>query len=182
MPLRCQRPSRWGRTATAAYVERPVSATIVQKIARRLTPGARLGTDALLYGRTHGRVEMVRASPPADRLRESEADCLVAIQIVHHSATARHGDAGQVACTVALTLAPVAMDIDVQRLQLGDVILMDLPDEGANIEAKVVRNPDVDREIERSDSAVRVTLRVSGRDDLVMEWPLDPQATLVRGP
>jgi len=73
------------------------------------------------------------------------------------------------------------MDIDVQRLQLGDVILMDLPDEGANIEAKVVRNPDVDREIERSDSTVRVTLRVSGRDDFVMQWPLDHQVTLVRG-
>jgi hypothetical protein len=74
------------------------------------------------------------------------------------------------------------MDIDVQRLQLGDVILMDLPGEGANIEAEVVSNPDVDREIERSDSTVLVTLRVSGRDDFVMEWPLDHQVTLVRGP
>jgi len=76
----------------------------------------------------------------------------------------------------------VAIDIDVQRLQLGDVILMDLADQGTKIEAKVVRNPDVDREIERSEGTVRVTLRVPGRDDFVMEWPLDHQVTLVRGP
>jgi hypothetical protein len=76
----------------------------------------------------------------------------------------------------------VAIDVDVQRLQLGDVILIDLPDQGTNIEAKVVRVPEVIREIERSKSTVRATLRVSGRDDFVMEWPLDTDVTLIRGP
>lgn len=75
------------------------------------------------------------------------------------------------------------MEVDVQRLQLGDVILIDLPDLGANVEATVAgHNPDITRKIERSDSTVRATLRVSGRDDFVMEWPLDTRVTLVRGP
>jgi hypothetical protein len=75
------------------------------------------------------------------------------------------------------------MEVDVQRLQLGDVILIDLPDLGPNVEATVVgHNPEVIRKIERSDSTVRVTLRASGRDDFVMEWPLDTHVTLVRGP
>lgn len=76
----------------------------------------------------------------------------------------------------------MAIDIDVQRLQLGDVILIDLPDQDTNIEAKVVRNPEVVRKIERSEGTVRATLRVSGRDDFVMEWPWDHQVTLIRGP
>jgi hypothetical protein len=78
---------------------------------------------------------------------------------------------------------PVAIEVDAQRLQLGDVILIDLPDQGTNIEAKVVgHSPEVIREIERSASTVRATLRVPGRDDFVMEWPLDTQVTVVRGP
>ena len=77
----------------------------------------------------------------------------------------------------------VAIEVDAQRLQLGDVILIDLPDEGANIEAKVVgHSPEVIREIQRSSSTVRATLRVPGRDDFVMEWPLDTHVTIVRGP
>jgi hypothetical protein len=76
----------------------------------------------------------------------------------------------------------MAMEIDAQRLQLGDVILVNL-DEGTNIEAKVVGgSPEVIREIERSKSIVRATLRVPGRDDFVMEWPLDTHVTVVRGP
>ena len=77
----------------------------------------------------------------------------------------------------------MAIEVDAQRLQLGDVILIDLPDQGTNVEAKVVRHPpEVIREIERSDSIVRATLRVPGRDDFEMEWPLDTHVTIVRGP
>ena len=36
----------------SAYVERPVSATIVQNMPGD-SPWSRLGTDALVYGRTH---------------------------------------------------------------------------------------------------------------------------------
>jgi hypothetical protein len=77
----------------------------------------------------------------------------------------------------------VAIEVDAQRLQLGDVILIDLPDQGTNIEAKVVGHaPEVIRETERSSSIVRATLRVPGRDDFAMEWPLDTHVTIVRGP
>jgi hypothetical protein len=75
------------------------------------------------------------------------------------------------------------MEVDAQRLELGDVIVIDLSDEETNIEATVVgHSPEVTREIERSDSIVRATLRVPGRDDFVMEWPLDTRVTVVRGP
>ena len=77
---------------------------------------------------------------------------------------------------------PVAIEVDVQRLQLGDVILIQ-PPEGAIIEAQVVgESPEIVRELERSESTVRARLRVAGRDDLVMVWPLDTRVTLVRGP
>jgi hypothetical protein len=77
----------------------------------------------------------------------------------------------------------VAIEVDAQRLQLGDVILIDLSDQDTNIEATVVgHSPEVIREVERSDSTVRATLRVAGRDDFVMEWPLDTHVTVVRGP
>ena len=68
----------------------------------------------------------------------------------------------------------VAIEVDAQRLQLGDVILIDLPGQETKIEAQVVgHSPEVTREIERSESTVRATLRVPGRDDFVMESPLD---------
>jgi hypothetical protein len=70
----------------------------------------------------------------------------------------------------------VALDVEVQRLQLGDVILLELPDGGARVEAKVVRR------IKRTASSVLVTLRVPGREDIVKEWPLDDLVTVVRGP
>jgi hypothetical protein len=77
----------------------------------------------------------------------------------------------------------MAIEVDAQRLQLGDVILINLPDQDTRIEATVVgHSPEVTREIERGDSTVRATLRVSGRDDFVMEWPLDTHVTVVRGP
>ena len=70
----------------------------------------------------------------------------------------------------------VALDVEVQRLQIGDVILVDFPDQSAKVEAKVVRP------IERTVGTVLATLRVEGRDDFVREWPLDELVTLVRGP
>jgi hypothetical protein len=77
----------------------------------------------------------------------------------------------------------VAIEVDAQRLQLGDVILIDLPGQETKIEAQVVgHSPEVTREIERNDRTVRATLRIPGRDDFVMEWPLDTHVTVVRGP
>ena len=70
----------------------------------------------------------------------------------------------------------MAIDIEVQRLELGDVILADIPDRGGVVEATVVRA------IARSENTVVVTLRVAGADDFVKEWPLDVMVTVVRGP
>jgi len=70
----------------------------------------------------------------------------------------------------------MAIEFEVQRLQIGDVILVDLPEHDGQVEAMVVR------EIERTESAVRATLRVEGYEDFVKEWPLDEMVTVVRGP
>jgi hypothetical protein len=70
----------------------------------------------------------------------------------------------------------MAMDCDVQRLEVGDVVLIDLDDHTGQVEAKVVR------EIDRADATVRVSLRVDGREDFVREWRLGEQVTVVRGP
>ncbi|MGZ4365065.1 MAG: hypothetical protein ACXVR9_11895 [Gaiellaceae bacterium] len=70
----------------------------------------------------------------------------------------------------------MAIELEVQRLQIGDVILTPLPEQSDEFEAKVVR------EIDRTDSAVRVTLRVEGHDDFVKEWALGEMVTVVRGP
>ena len=70
----------------------------------------------------------------------------------------------------------MSIDCEVQRLELGDVVLIDLPGEPAKVEAKVVR------QIERTQTGVLVTLRVAGRDDFVREWILDQMVTVVRGP
>ncbi len=70
----------------------------------------------------------------------------------------------------------MALDVEVQRLVIEDVVLLDLPEQGGKVEAKVVR------EIDRTPTSVIVTLRVAGRDDFVKEWPLDELVTLVRGP
>jgi hypothetical protein len=71
---------------------------------------------------------------------------------------------------------PVALDVEVQRLQLGDVILVDLPEGGEKVEAKVIR------QIERTAGSVLAVMRLPGRDDFVKEWPIDELVTLVRGP
>ena len=70
----------------------------------------------------------------------------------------------------------MAIEVVAQRLELGDVVLIDLPAQGEEIEATVVR------EIDRTDTTVRVSLRVEGREDFVKEWPLGAMVTVVRGP
>ena len=70
----------------------------------------------------------------------------------------------------------MAMEVDVQRLQMGDVILADLPDQATAVEATVVRD------IDRTEDTVRVVLRVEGHDDFVREWALGETVTVVRGP
>ncbi len=70
----------------------------------------------------------------------------------------------------------MAMEYDVQRLEMGDVVLIDLPEQGGDIEAKVVAP------IDRTKTSVRVSLRVAGREDFVKEWALGEKVTVVRGP
>lgn len=70
----------------------------------------------------------------------------------------------------------MAIEFPVQRLGIGDVILVDLGDQDQNVEATVVRD------IDRTETTVRATLRVEGRDDFVLEWPLGDLVTVVRGP
>jgi len=71
----------------------------------------------------------------------------------------------------------MAMEYDVQRLELNDVVLIDLPEQGGVVEAKVMR------EIDRTDTTVRVVLRVVGHEeDFLKEWPIGEKVTVVRGP
>jgi hypothetical protein len=70
----------------------------------------------------------------------------------------------------------MAMDYDVQRLELGDVVLIELDGQAGQVEAKVVQA------IDRTDTTVRVTLQVDGREDFVREWRLDERVTVMRGP
>jgi hypothetical protein len=70
----------------------------------------------------------------------------------------------------------MAMEYVVQRLEMGDVVLIDLREQGQEVEAKVVEP------IDRTKTTVRVSLRVAGREDFVKEWPLGEKVTVVRGP
>jgi ribosomal silencing factor RsfS len=70
----------------------------------------------------------------------------------------------------------MAMAVDIQRLELGDVVVIDHGAEGKQVEAKVMQP------IERTETSVRVTLRVEGQEDLVREFRLGEQITVVRGP
>jgi hypothetical protein len=70
----------------------------------------------------------------------------------------------------------MAIELVAQRLELGDVVLIDVPGQGGEVEAKVVR------EIDRTDRSVLVSLRVEGGEDFVKEWPLGELVTVVRGP
>ena len=66
----------------------------------------------------------------------------------------------------------MAIEFAVQRLGIGDVVLVGLPE----VEATVVRD------IDRTETTVRARLRVEGREDFVKEWPLGELVTVVRGP
>ena len=70
----------------------------------------------------------------------------------------------------------MAIEVVAQRLELGDVVLVSPPGQDEQVEALVVRD------IDRTDTTVRVTLRVGERDDFVKEWPLGELVTVVRGP
>ena len=70
----------------------------------------------------------------------------------------------------------MAMAVDVQRLELGDVVLVDVGDGSGEVEAKVVRP------IDRTEGMVRVSLRAEGRKEFVKKWELGEQVTVVRGP
>ena len=70
----------------------------------------------------------------------------------------------------------MAIEFVVQRLQIGDVVLVSLPEQNEKVEATVVRD------IDRTETSVRVTLRVDGREDFVREWALGEFVTVVRGP
>ena len=54
-------------------------------------------------------------------------------------------------------------------------MVIELDDE-AEVEATVVRP------IERTETTVRVSLRVAARDDFVRAWPLGAKVVVVRGP
>ena len=70
----------------------------------------------------------------------------------------------------------MAMEYAVQRLEMGDVVLVDLPEQEGQVEAKVLRP------IDRTDTTVSALLRVAGREDFVEEWPLGEMVTVLRGP
>jgi hypothetical protein len=70
----------------------------------------------------------------------------------------------------------MAIELVVQRLQIGDVVVIDLPEQGGAVEATVARD------IARTKRTVRVRLRVEGREDFLKEWPLGEMVTVVRGP
>ena len=70
----------------------------------------------------------------------------------------------------------MAIEVLVQRLEVADVVLIDLPDVERQVEATVVRD------IDRTDTTVLVTLRLAGREDFVKEWRIGELVTVVRGP
>jgi hypothetical protein len=70
----------------------------------------------------------------------------------------------------------MAMEVAAQRLEIGDVVLLDLLEGGEEVEATVVRT------IDRTDTSVLATMRVEGREDFVREWRLGEPVTVVRGP
>jgi len=70
----------------------------------------------------------------------------------------------------------MAMQYVVQRLEMGDVVLIEFPGEEREVEAKVVRP------IDRTDRTVRVSLHVEGHEEFVKEWLLGEMVTVVRGP
>ena len=70
----------------------------------------------------------------------------------------------------------MAIEFAVQRLGIGDVVLVGLPGQEEKVEATVVRD------IDRTETTVRVTLRMEGHEDFVEEWRIGELVTVVRGP
>lgn len=70
----------------------------------------------------------------------------------------------------------MAMEVAAQRLEIGDVILLNLDEDRGEVEATVARP------IDRTATSVLATMRVEGREDFVKEWPLGALVTVVRGP
>ena len=70
----------------------------------------------------------------------------------------------------------MAIEVAAQRLEIGDVVLVDLSEDERPVGATVVRD------IDRTDTTVRVTFRVGGGESFVREWPLGEMVTVVRGP
>lgn len=71
----------------------------------------------------------------------------------------------------------MAIEVAVQRLEIGDVVLVSAPGQDEEtVEATVARD------VDRTESTVRVRLRAAGGQDFVKEWPLDELITVVRGP
>jgi len=70
----------------------------------------------------------------------------------------------------------VAIEVPAQRLEIGDVVVLQLPGEDATVEAKLVRD------IERTPTIVRARVRVAEGEDFVHEWALGELVTVVRGP
>ena len=70
----------------------------------------------------------------------------------------------------------MAIEVPAQRLEIGDVVLLHLPGEDGTIEAKLVRD------IERTPTIVRATVRVAAGEDFAHEWALGELVTVVRGP
>lgn len=70
----------------------------------------------------------------------------------------------------------MAIDLPAQRLEIGDIVLIQIPGEERKVEAKVVR------EIERTPTIVRASLRVEEDEVFVKEWAIGELVTVVRGP
>ena len=70
----------------------------------------------------------------------------------------------------------MAIEVPAQRLEIGDVVLLQLPGEDGTVEAKLVRD------IERTPTIVRATVRVANGEDFFHEWALGELVTVVRGP
>jgi len=70
----------------------------------------------------------------------------------------------------------MAIEFVAQRLQIGDVVLVSLPEQDEKVEATVIHD------IDRTKTTVRVMLRADGREDFVKEWSLGELVTVVRGP
>jgi hypothetical protein len=60
----------------------------------------------------------------------------------------------------------MAIEFVAQRLEIGDVVLVSLPEQVEKVEATVIRD------VDRTETTVRVMLRADGREDFAKEWSL----------